>query len=104
VEINLEAPKRCATCTASILFGDEMVILPDDEAVYCSNTCAQNEGEKTKYRIKSRLEETECEYCGAPLYVGDLITYWDEVPYCSDAHASVHHVAKTRVLSIPQIP
>jgi hypothetical protein len=98
MEINLEDPKSCATCAASILFGDEMVRLPDDEAVYCSNACAQNEGEKEKYRIKSRLEETECEYCGVPLYVGDIITYWDEVPYCSDAHASVHHA-----LSKPKI-
>jgi hypothetical protein len=104
MEINLEDPMSCATCAASILFGDEMVTLPDDEAVYCSCSCAEQEGAKEKHQIKNRLEETECEYCAVPLYVGDIITYWDDVPYCSDAHASVHHAAKTRVLSMSKIP
>ena len=103
MEINLDDSKRCATCKTTILFGDEMVTLPDDEAVYCSNVCVQNEEGKMKYRIKGRHEETECEYCGVPLYVGDLITYWDEIPYCSDAHASVHHAQKIQILSMPEI-
>ena len=104
MEINLEDPKSCASCAASILFGDEMVTLPDDEAVYCSCSCAEQEGAKEKHQIKNRLEETECEYCAVPLYVGDIITYWNEDPYCSDAHASVDHAAKTRVLSVSKIP
>lgn len=104
MEINLDDPKSCASCAASILFGDEMVTLPDDEAVYCSCSCAEQEGAKEKHQIKNRLEETECEYCAVPLYVGDIITYWDEAPYCSDAHASVDHAAKTRVLSMSKIP
>lgn len=100
MEINLDDPKVCASCNACILFGDEMVISPDDETVYCSDTCAENEGEKEKYKIKNRLEETECEYCAVPLYIGDTITYWDEIPYCSEAHAAVHQAEKTPTLSI----
>ena len=95
MEINLDDPKNCTACGASILFGDEMVSLPDDDAVYCSYACAEQGGEKEKYRIKNRREETECAYCGVPLSIGDLVSYWDEVPYCSDAHASIHHALVT---------
>ena len=41
------------------------------------------------YIIKRPEEECSCANCGSPLYVGDKVVPYDEVPYCSVGCARV---------------
>ena len=49
-----------------------------------------------KYEIKKKEEETECSYCAVPLYVGDRVFYWEEIPYCSEVCAKSHNAMQAQ--------
>lgn len=34
-------------------------------------------------RIRHHTEETSCTWCGSPLYVGDLVQWRGDEPYCA---------------------
>jgi hypothetical protein len=60
--------------------------------------------ESAKYTISGRLEETECDYCGCPLQVGDIAFeyhYRNARGYarggvaCCHAHAELYATLKT---------
>ena len=36
-----------------------------------------------RYRISNRHEEADCNYCGCPLFVGDIAFAADNAVYCS---------------------
>ena len=45
----------------------------------------------SQYIIKGRMEETECEHCGCPLFNMDTAYYWekdDARSYCSKSCAA----------------
>lgn len=44
----------------------------------------------TPYRIRSAAEETSCEWCGFPLYVGDSAIELDDRIYCGRSCATEH--------------
>jgi hypothetical protein len=41
-----------------------------------------------RYTIKDRSEESECQYCGYPLYVGDRAMEHNDGVYCSKTCAN----------------
>lgn len=41
-------------------------------------------------RIRSRSEETACDSCGYPLYVGDRVVFRFDLAFCSSACAAAH--------------
>ena len=50
-------------------------------------------GRLTPYRIRSTAEETSCDWCGFPLYVGDSATLKADSVFCSPACADRYREA-----------
>jgi hypothetical protein len=45
-------------------------------------------------RIRSHAEETDCDWCGWPMYVGDPATFRFDLAFCSPACADRYREAR----------
>ena len=50
----------------------------------------------SKYTIHDSTEETDCDYCGSPMYVGDpAVMTSEEKVFCSHKCATWEHYTRT---------
>ena len=50
-----------------------------------------------EYTIKHHTEEVTCEWCGFPMYVGEKVLYFDELPFCSHECITDYHYVTVRL-------